>query len=276
MSAIFVTIFIVMCVASRASRRLALALIPFALFGISYDLLRLVPNFTVSPVDTCGLYELEKALFGITSGGERITLCEYFASHHCMWADVLAGAFYLCWVPVPLAFGVVLYFQRRREVFLRFSLAFLTVNILGFIVYYLHPAAPPWYVADHGCEVILGTPASVAGLARFDQLTGTGIFRALYGQNSNVFAAIPSLHAAYMVVALWYALQNKSARYVTILFVLIMLGIWWTAVYTTHHYVIDVLLGIMTAIAGIILVEWLISKVPKIRRLFLSYVRRIS
>ncbi|MDE7031671.1 MAG: inositol phosphorylceramide synthase, partial [Muribaculaceae bacterium] len=38
------------------SRRLALALLPFFIFGISYDWMNMVPNYTVNPVDTAGLY----------------------------------------------------------------------------------------------------------------------------------------------------------------------------------------------------------------------------
>ena len=34
-------------------------------------------------------------------------------------------------------------FFRSREGFLKFSLIFFLVNILGFIIYYVYPAAPP-------------------------------------------------------------------------------------------------------------------------------------
>ena len=35
----------------------------------------------------------------------------------------------------------------------------------------------------------------------------------------------------------------------------ICLGIWWTAVYSGHHYIIDVMLGILTTIVGVLLME---------------------
>jgi ligand-binding sensor domain-containing protein len=35
----------------------------------------------------------------------------------------------------------------------------------------------------------------------------------------------------------------------------IWLGIWWTAVYSGHHYIIDVMLGILTTIVGVLLME---------------------
>jgi membrane-associated phospholipid phosphatase len=87
-------------------------------------------------------------------------------------------------------------------------------------------------------------------------MTGLPVFHALYGKNANVFAAVPSLHAAYMLVTTIYAAMSRQRRYVTGGFAFICVGIWWTAVYTGHHYIIDVLLGILTALAGVCLWEW--------------------
>lgn len=132
---------------SGASRRLVVALVPFALFGISYDWMNLVPNYHVNPVDIEGLYNTEKSLFGIATSVGTLTPNEFFALHHCAAMDILAGFFYLCWVPVPILFGLWLYFDGQRRIYLHFALVFLLVNLLGFAGYYIHPAAPPWYVA---------------------------------------------------------------------------------------------------------------------------------
>ena len=185
---------------STPTRKLAVALLPFALFGISYDWMRVFPNYEANPIDVEGLYNLEKSLFGIHENGTIITPCEYFAIHHCQIADFFAGIFYLCWVPVPIAFGIWIYLKGNRDLYLRFSMVFLFVNLIGFAGYYIHPAAPPWYAINYGFEPILNTPGNVAGLGRFDELTGLTIFDSIYGRNANVFAAVPSLHAAYMVV----------------------------------------------------------------------------
>ena len=88
-----------------------MALLPFVVFAISYDWMRVYPNYRVNDIDVAGLYQAEKALFGLTIGGERLTLCEYFNLHHAPFADALAGFFYLCWVPVPILFGLYLYMK---------------------------------------------------------------------------------------------------------------------------------------------------------------------
>ena len=80
------------------TRRLVVALLPFIIFGISYDWMNIVPNYTVNSVDIEGLYTSEKTLFGITTADGIVnTPNEFFAAHHAPWVDALAGFFYLCW-----------------------------------------------------------------------------------------------------------------------------------------------------------------------------------
>ncbi len=260
-----------------STRRLVVALLPFAIFGISYDWMNIVPNYQVNPVDIEGLYSSEKSLFGIAVGESTLlTPNEFFALHHAPWVDALAGFFYLCWVPVPILFGLWLYFNKQDMVYLHFAVVFLFVNLLGFAVYYIHPAAPPWYVAKYGMEFIAGTPGDVAGLGRFDAMTGLGIFDTLYARNSNVFAAVPSLHSAYMLIAFIYSLRARCSTWLRILFAIITLGIWFTAVYSGHHYLIDVLLGITTALIGIGIFEFVLMRMPFMQRFMNAYCKYIS
>ena len=247
---LLVGLFLLLFFAGRTTRKLAVALLPFIIFGVSYDWMRVWPNYEVNPIDVRGLYEAEKSLFGIQAGGQTLIPCEYFALHHCGAADFMAGIFYLCWVPVPIAFGLWLYFKGRRSLYLRFAMVFLLVNLIGFAGYYIHPAAPPWYAMNYGFEPDLSTPGNVAGLGRFDELLGITVFEGIYGRNANVFAAVPSLHAAYMVVALAYAVMGRCRRWIIAVFAFIMVGIWWTAVYSGHHYLIDVSLGICCSNRG--------------------------
>ncbi len=260
-------------VASPATRRIVVALIPFALFGISYDWMNILPNYEVNPVDIRDLYETEKSIFGIaTSGATVITPNEFFAIHNAPWMDFLAGVFYLCWVPVPILFGLWLYFKGQRSEYLHFAMAFLFVNLLGFALYYIHPAAPPWYVASHGFGFIGGTPGEVAGLGRFDSMTGLGIFHGLYARNANVFAAMPSLHSAYILIAFIYSLRAKCPLWMRTVCALICLGIWFTAIYTSHHYILDVIAGIGVTLLGYLIFEYGLMKF----RPFVNFIKRYT
>ncbi|MDF7814875.1 phosphatase PAP2 family protein [Hymenobacter sp. YC55] len=255
---------------SDTTRRFITGFSIFVVFWILYDYMKAFPNYTYRAVDIAPLYNAEKLLFGIPFQGKSLTPNEFWLINHNALLDVVCGIFYLCWVPVPLAFAGYLFF-KNRPLFFEFSLTFLLVNLLGFTVYYLHPAAPPWYVQQHGFAFQPLTMGSTAGLSRFDALFGVNIFASIYAKNSNIFAAMPSLHSAYPVVVLYYAIRNNSGIFVQI-FGVIMAGIWFAAVYTSHHYVLDVAAGVCTALLGLGLMQLLLAK----SRAFNRFVARFS
>lgn len=260
-------------VAIKPTRKFTLAIAPWLLFACTYDWMRLLPNYVVNPhIDTTGIMELERSLFGITTAEGVLIPGQWFHLHNAPWQDLLAGFFYLCWVPVPLGYALYLYLKDKKRECLRFSIAFLWINLFGFSFYYVHPTAPPWYTLQYGSEIIHNTPGSVADLCRFDSMMPFPIFGHIYPGNSNVFAAIPSLHSAYVLTAAIYAVINKSGRWTVLAFSIITAGIWWTAVYSCHHYLIDVLLGIATAFVGVAILEWGFLRIPLLKKGFDRYV----
>jgi len=236
--------------------------------------MKLYPNFKFADVNIEGLYLLEKSLFGFNNGTELITPNEYFIKNHNPLLDSLGAIFYLSWVPVPLMFAFYLFLKFPSE-FLRFALAFFVTNIVGFIIYYLYPAAPPWYVELHGFELDESTKSYAAGLLRFDKLIGVGLFENMYAKGSNVFAAMPSLHAAYPVLGFYYSYKFGHKKIAMIFFTFI-LGIWFSAVYLTHHYILDILAGLLCAIIGIFLFEKIFITRPAIKKWLQNYEALIS
>lgn len=273
---IMVALFIGLYLAHPVTRRVAVAMLPFIAFEISYDWMRLYPNYRVNPIDIEGVYQTELSLFGISSEGTTMIPGAYFTLHHNVIADLLAGLFYLCWVPGPIAFGLWLLYKGESRWYAHFALCFLFVNFIGFAGYYIHPAAPPWYALQFGFEPNFSTPGNVAGLGRFDELVGVPVFESIYVNNSNIFAAIPSLHAAYMLVATAYAVLSRRSWPLIAVCAFITVGIWWTAVYTCHHYIIDVLLGIFTALLGILLFEKVLMRWTSFRRFTESFAHILN
>lgn len=263
-------VFNVLFFASRYTRNLALCVMPFLLFGIKYDYQRLFPNYLFNDVSVGELYNYEKSLFGISVDGQLLTLNEFFAQHTCAMADFLAGFFYLCWIPVPLAFAFYLFLSGRRQSSLRFSWGFLLLNLVGFSIYYIYPAAPPWYYAQYGSEPILGVLGSPAGLVRFDHLLGITLFQDMYGMTSNVYAAMPSMHSTFCLFSFLYALKSRSHWAVCTLTGVIAVGICFTAVYSSHHYLLDVIAGVALALSVFFVWEGLILRYP-LRRSFEKY-----
>lgn len=234
---------------SPVTRRLILGFSIFIVFWIMFDYMKAFPNYRYNTVHIESLYNMEKSLFGIHMGSAVVTPNEYWRMHENTWLDVICGFFYLCWIPLPLFFAAYLYYRNRHQ-FFRFSFTFLLINLIGFAVYYIYPAAPPWYIQLHGFAFEPHTPGNTAGLAKFDSYFQVHVFDGLYAKSSNVFAAMPSLHATYPLLTFYYGLKNRIG-YLNILFGLLTAGIWFTAVYTSHHYMLDVLAGIMCAAAGI-------------------------
>ena len=238
------------------SRKAFIGFSIFILGWIIYDSLRVVHNYDVNTVHIKDLYEAERSMFGINYQNKVLTPNEYFAISHSSFFDFLSGLFYLNWLSVPLAFAMWTLYKKRLNLFVHFSYAFVLTNIIGFIIYYLYPAAPPWYVQQFGFEFIPGASASSGGLARFDELLNITIFGNIYKMNSNVFAAMPSLHTAYPILLCYYGAKLKNAILNIFLFIFLA-GVWFSAVYTSHHYIFDVMGGAFCAIIGILGFEML-------------------
>lgn len=259
---------------SAITRKFVLGFSVFIVYWIVFDYMKAFPNYNYNPVHIADLYNLEKKLFGITLNGKTVTPNEYWQAKGTSFLDVISGIFYLCWIPVPLGFAAYLFFKNRRQ-FLYFSCTFVLVNFLGFIVYYLYPAAPPWYVQQHGFTFLPATHSNPAGLVKFDALVHAGVFKSIYSKGSNVFAAMPSLHSSYPVIVLYYGLKNRL-WVASIFFVVVMLGIWFTAVYASHHYVTDVIAGIICAACGIFLFNLMVKRWKFFSDALNRYLQKIS
>ncbi len=227
---------------NERSRRFLRTFLPFIATGIVFDSMRYYywPGVE-GRVHVAGPYELERAWFGI--GGR--TLNEIFLEHHWAVADLVAGFAYLVFVAEYVALAILLFARGLDRCASVFAKCFLVVNVMGFITYFVYPAAPPWYVTAHG----LGPASSIVATSpaagqRFDQLLGTHVFETVYGHGIDVFGAVPSLHVAYPFIAAVLAFRFRAlrwARWPAAAFAVVMC---FSAIYLQHHYVLDVLLGL--------------------------------
>lgn len=271
---LFLVAFFNVCFFStRVSRKFIIAFSIFIVYWILFDYMKAFPNYEYNHVNIAALYNTEKQFFGFRFNGNLLTPNEFWLQNGTTFLDIMSGIFYLCWIPVPLLFAVWLFF-KDKVIFLHFSLTFVLVNFIGFVIYYVYPAAPPWYYQLHGAEFIADTIGNTAGLHKFDEFFNAGIFHSLYEKSSNVFAAMPSLHSSYPVIVLYYGIKKKLG-WVNVIFATVMVGIWFAAVYTSHHYIIDVLAGITCAITGIFIFQKLLLKAAFFQRFLKSYLGKI-
>jgi membrane-associated phospholipid phosphatase len=225
---------------------------PLILTGAIYDSMRYFYWAGVAGrVHVRGPYELELRWFGVSGQ----TLNEFFAAHHWAALDLACGFAYLVYVGEYLAVAFLLFFRGEKELVRALSYAFLVVNLLGFLTYFLYPVAPPWYVTEYGFgPARLDIHPAAAAAGRFDALLGTHFFDDMYGRGVVVYGAYPSLHAAYPLIVAWAVFRERSLRWARAPAVAFLALICLSAVYLQHHYVTDVVLGLASAVVTIAVV----------------------
>jgi len=259
---------------SRGTRQFLLSFSPFLIYLTCYISLKILPKYNPFEVINKGLYDLELNLFGVNLSGKKVILCELANAHLSTFADCISGIFYITWAPFPILFGIFLFFKRKRKILFDFWICFLIANLFGFVIYIIFPAAPPWYYLKYGDIINLTAGGEPGGLARFDDLIGFPLYHNMYSQGTNTFGALPSMHAAFPLILSFYSRKYKNIG-LTVLFLISMVCIWFGAVYSNHHYLIDVILGIICAILGIIITElWVNGKfVPSWYKKTINYIR---
>jgi hypothetical protein len=233
---------------SKRTRRLYEGLYPMWLTALLYDSMRFVKNVGVSVdrVHICDLRQHDLDLFGITSGGVKMTLHDYFVTHPSTFLDVYCAVPYGTFLYVSVLFATYLYFKDFAAL-KRYTWTFLVMNLAAFATYHVYPAAPPWYYHAHGCVADLTVHAYEGShLANVDALFGMHYFSAFYGRSADVFGAVPSLHVAYplLIVLEGWKHFKSLGRTLALLFAASMI---FAAVYLDHHWIIDVILGLSYA-----------------------------
>jgi len=242
-------------------------LLPLLLMGMVYDSMRYYADLIRGPIHVKEPYLFDKYFFGIPTGddGTVLTPNEWWQKHTHPILDFFTGAAYLLFVPIFVSIAAYFRFNLSRKGTTKYTSwgismlspqimwAFFWVNMIGFSTYYWYAASPPWYVAQYGFgPARIDIPASQAGCVRFDQLLGTHFFTEMYGRSADVHGAIPSLHIAYPLQAVYYAFKFGSLRIFCVGFYLLMC---FSAVYLNHHYLLDIIWGSTYAIATCWLVD---------------------
>ena len=246
-----------------AAARQAAVLLPFVVTGALYELCRGVVFRHGGAVHVGDLVALEARFFTIATAQGPRTLSDVIASHTSVALDIWCGATYLLFLFEIIAVCIYLSFRRRRQAW-ELSLGFLVLNLLGWMIWVWYPAAPPWYVDSHGLgATVVDVVSSPAGLQRFDALLGVPLAATFYAGSANVFGAMPSLHVAYAtLVACVAAPLGRWLRVGTLGFALSM---YFSAVYSRHHYLVDVVAGVLLTFAVVVAyraARWLVRSVP--------------
>ena len=207
--------------------------IPFLVLFLSYEYLRGLGGKAGLPHhDVTGL---ERALFG----GQVPSLALQHAFYHpgqVSWYDVAATMFYFLHFAFPLAVGYLLWITARPT-FLRYSRTLLAMSFAAFFFYLLVPVAPPWIAVSGVAKIISST------LPSYTDIPGLGTPATVYHFfYANQYAAMPSMHAAYPLLAALYAFRLFRWRALPLF---AYTGcVWLSIVYLGEHYVVDIIGGV--------------------------------
>jgi inositol phosphorylceramide synthase catalytic subunit len=239
---------------------------PFIALWVAYDFMRGIVDDLAGRIHILALYRLELSMFGWVGKGQipNFSMLEWRTSIEGTALgnalDGAASAFYAMHMAAPLVLAWVLWHTvRDRRAYWRFVVTFSLVTWSSFATYFAYPAAPPWYVRDFGfVQPEAGFKGAGAGnLVATDRWIGIPLFESVYRHlNPNKFAAIPSLHSAFPLLILIHAVRRFGKRAWPV--VIYPLGVWCSAVYLNHHYLIDILLAVVYVLAADALVGRLI------------------
>lgn len=220
---------------------------PFLLLFFAYEAMRGFASKTnFAPHDLSGM---ERWLFA----GTIPTLTLQHAFYHpgvVGLQDIVAMFFYFMHFVLPIVVGFV-FWVTNREYYWRFVAALLLMCFLAFVTYLFWPSAPPWYQLHDA----FGNPAVVKINDQTVQtLWGyTAVTPIYHSFNPNKFAAFPSLHAAFPMLATVYAWQRF--RLLAVGLALWSVAVMVSIVYLGEHYVVDALVSIVYVAAATIIVE---------------------
>ena len=228
----------------RWARGVVVDWLPFAGFLIAYDIARgVADNVGIAPHVSTGL-DFDRALFGSPIPTNWLQ-SHLFDPTRARWYDYGTFFVYLSHFFATLVIAVLLWRYAYPQ-FRRFRAMVLGLAAAGFITYILFPAAPPWMAAEDGrIPMVYRTVGYMWGHVGF--LPAQSIFENGSGYVNDV-AAVPSLHASYPVLILLFFWRGAKP-WLRALLVAYPLAMAFTLVYGGEHYVFDVLLGWVYAVA---------------------------
>jgi membrane-associated phospholipid phosphatase len=168
------------------------------------------------------------------------------------WFSDILSAFYFSYYLIPTAMGITLFVKDRRHDFDRLVFALQVTLLASYIGYFFFPTSGPRVPLEEARTLLGGGMVSEA----------VRLF--LRSCEFNSYDAFPSGHTAASLIFLvcgWRMLPRWRAP-----LVVSVVGIVFSTVYLSHHYIIDLFAGLAVAL-------FTVATTPFLERLFGLTVR---
>jgi len=240
---LFIVFALVVAVVLGRTRLFLRDWLPFAAIFLGWESMRGLADELGATVHSDDVIALERFFFFGRIPSEELQAA-FHISGQVNLLDLGTTFLYVAHFALPLSVALA-FWVLQRSLFYRYLLALMLMSFAAFVAYVLIPVAPPRFAGAFGESL------AVTDIARdtFTQLQFSPVTTWLYGSISgNPVAAFPSLHSAYPLLAYLFA----RARWPRASLVLLAwsAAIWFSVVYLGHHYVVDVVAGIVFAIGA--------------------------
>jgi membrane-associated phospholipid phosphatase len=218
--------------------------LPLAVLLVFYDTSRDISERLGMPVHEALQIRFDEGLFGTPLLTARLQQAFHETSAVRFWEYPMFAVYMTHFFAGVLVAGILWRYAYPR--FRAFRAQLVTLTTLGFATYVLYPARPPWMVADLG-----GLPPIHRSVFDVWGHVGLQAARSTVEQGSafdNDVAAVPSMHAAVTLMILLF-FWPRAAWWARTLLVGYVLAMAWTLVYSGEHYVFDIVLGWLYAVA---------------------------
>lgn len=219
--------------------------LPFTAVLMLYDRSRGIADGIGMPLHLSDIVDLEKALF--FGHVPTVWLQEHlYTPGQSHWYDAVMSLVYTShFLVTPILAAVLWVVNRERWMF--YVSRVVVLSFAGLVTYVLFPEAPPWMASEQG---LIGPVHRISALG-WDWLGAGFAQQALeHGQEagSNPVAAMPSLHTAIATLAAIMAAQMIGRRWAKLFYLYpVLMG--FCLVYTGEHYVVDLIGGVVYALA---------------------------
>ncbi|MEX2007046.1 MAG: phosphatase PAP2 family protein [Candidatus Saccharimonadales bacterium] len=225
-------------------------LLPFVIILLVYDSFR----GAVDQLNTYVNYSLPPAFDNWLFGSlPTASLQNLLWDGQVRWYDFVFYFPYLLHFVLPIGLAILIW-KTKEAYYFRYIAAFVLVTFTAFFTFLFFPAAPPWLAAQTGhIEPITRISSDVWWAFGLED------FPSIYNHISpNPVAAVPSLHAAwaFLVFLFVYKFYGRKLGLVAVTYpAILFIGM----VYQGEHYVFDVALGVLYALAAYLAAPFVVS-----------------
>lgn len=210
---------------------------------LTYEALQGIAGTLVRQGAVASLAGMDQALVGSNFAANVQTV---FASSAATFVSTVFYGMHVFLIMIAF----VLFWFKDRAVYRGYTYSLVVTTYLALFTFMVLPTAPPWLA---GTAQNLLKPGIKMLPAAFQQVQAV-----LLSGESDVVAAFPSLHAAY--VTLFSIFMFKLGKRYGLASLPITGGVYFSIVYLGQHFLVDLLGGIAYAGISVYAVEWVISR----------------